>query len=106
MPHPEGVGIPHSGDAPVRGLSKLLEIATVAQERDPLRRQALPVMEQLHRELRETINLGVFEESQIVYAEVLESPQQLRLVPRIGAQACLHATAPTSPARPRVPACA
>ncbi len=72
---------------------KLLEIAAVAQERDPLRRQALPVMEQLHRELRETINLGVFEDGQIIYAEVLESPQQLRLVPRIGGQASIHATA-------------
>jgi IclR family acetate operon transcriptional repressor len=72
---------------------KLIEIAAVAQQRDPLRRQALPVMEQLHAELSETINLGILEENQIVYAEVLESPQPLRMVPRIGARACFHATA-------------
>jgi IclR family acetate operon transcriptional repressor len=72
---------------------KLLAVAAVAQERDPLRRQALPTMEQLRRDLGETINLGILEEGQIVYSEVLESPQNLRLVPRIGAQAPFHATA-------------
>ena len=72
---------------------KLLELAAVAQERDPLRRQALTTMEQLRSDLGETINLGILEEGQIVYSEVLESRQDLRLVPRIGARAPFHATA-------------
>src|SRR2546425_4711906 len=72
---------------------RLMEVAAVAQERDPLRRQALPTMEQLHRDFRETINLGILDDSQVVYAEVLESPQQLRTVPRIGSRASFHATA-------------
>lgn len=72
---------------------KLLKVASVAQERHPLRRHALPVMEELHREIRETVNLGVLEEDQIVYAEVLESPHQLRLVPHIGGSVCFYATA-------------
>ena len=72
---------------------KLLELAAVAQERDPLRRQALATMQQLWRELGETVNLGILEEGQIVYSEVIESRHNLRLVPRIGAQAPFHATA-------------
>jgi IclR family KDG regulon transcriptional repressor len=72
---------------------KLLEIASVAQERDPLRRVALPSLEQLHRDSGETINLGIFEEDHVAYAEVLESAHQLRSVPRIGSQGALHATA-------------
>jgi IclR family acetate operon transcriptional repressor len=72
---------------------KLLEVASLARGRDPLRREALPVMEELHRELRETINLGVFEERGVAYVEVLESPHPLRLVPSVGGQACFYATA-------------
>jgi DNA-binding IclR family transcriptional regulator len=70
----------------------LLEVAMVVQDRNPLRKGALPYLQQLHREFQETVNLGALEEDHVVYVEVLESPHRLRVVPSVGSRAPLHAT--------------
>jgi DNA-binding IclR family transcriptional regulator len=72
---------------------RLLEVAMVVHVRNPLRKAALPYLEQLNREVKETVNLGVLEEENVVYAEVLESAHRLRIVPCVGSLAPLHATA-------------
>jgi DNA-binding IclR family transcriptional regulator len=72
---------------------RLLEVAMVVHARNPLRKAALPYLEQLNREVKETVNLGVLEETNVVYAEVLESQHWLRIVPSVGSRAPLHATA-------------
>ncbi len=72
---------------------QLLEVAMVVHTRNPLRRAALPYLEQLNREVKETVNLGVLEETNVVYAEVLESQHWLRIVPSVGTRVPLHATA-------------
>jgi DNA-binding IclR family transcriptional regulator len=72
---------------------KLLDLAMAAHEINPVRRVALPYLGHLQRRTSETVNLGVFQEDHVVYAEVLESTRKLRAVPRVGAEAPLHATA-------------
>src|SRR5215469_9169027 len=47
---------------------QLLEVAMVVHARNPLRKVALPYLEQLNREVKETVNLGVLEETNVVYA--------------------------------------
>jgi IclR family acetate operon transcriptional repressor len=70
----------------------LLEVAMVVQDRNPLRKCALPYLQQLNREFQETVNLGALEDDHVVYVEVLESPHSLRVVPSVGSRAPLHAT--------------
>jgi len=70
----------------------LLEVAMVVQDRNPLRKGALPYLQQLNREFQETVNLGALEDDHVVYVEVLESPHRLRIVPSVGSRAPLHAT--------------
>lgn len=71
---------------------QLLEVAMVVQDRNPLRKGALPYLKQLNREFHETVNLGALEEDHVVYVEVLESHHLLRVVPSVGSRAPLHAT--------------
>lgn len=54
---------------------------------------ARPHIAALHRRCGETIHLGLFEESDIVYVDKVESPgRQIRLNSRIGKRAPLHCT--------------
>ncbi|HEY1597989.1 MAG TPA: IclR family transcriptional regulator [Pirellulales bacterium] len=47
---------------------------------DILQGIAAPVLKELHRVTRETVNLGVLRHADVVYLKVLESPQPLRRV--------------------------
>ncbi len=72
---------------------RLLRLAATAlQERD-LNRTALPFMEALLARFRETVNLGVLDQGQVLYLQVLESPQAFRLAARAGLRSPLHSTA-------------
>jgi len=71
---------------------RLMDIAGVVKERNLLRRLATPFLEKLQRRTGETVNLGLIEENQVICVEVLESSHTLRMVPRIGSTAPLHAT--------------
>jgi len=72
---------------------RLLDIALVVLGHTPLRKVALPYLEQLQRSSGETVNLGIFEGDHVVYTDVLESSSRLRIVPPIGSHGSFHATA-------------
>ncbi|WP_084442439.1 IclR family transcriptional regulator [Termitidicoccus mucosus] len=58
-----------------------------------LRNKALPLMQSLHAEFDETVNLGVLEGIYIRYAHVLETTQPLRWIVKPGARDAFHTTA-------------
>lgn len=72
---------------------RLLDVAMVVQDRSVLRRAAWPHLESLYRDKIGTVNLGLLESNQVVYAEVLETPRRLTGFPRPGSRGPLHATA-------------
>jgi DNA-binding IclR family transcriptional regulator len=54
---------------------------------------ARPVIEKLHAEFRETVNLGALSDSEVLYLDMLESTRGLRMAARVGARDPLHSTA-------------
>ena len=58
-----------------------------------LRTSARPRLEALHRQFRETANLGVCNGREIVYIDMVESDQGLRMAARLGSHDALHSTA-------------
>ncbi len=58
-----------------------------------LRNKVLPIMQRLHAEFDETVNLGVLEGIYIRYAHVLETTQPLRWIVKPGARDAFHTTA-------------
>ncbi len=57
-----------------------------------LRQIARPALEELQRRFRETVNLGVLEDDQIIYIDMVESDQGLRMAARVGARDHPHST--------------
>ena len=73
---------------------RLLELGHLVKSRIDLRAEALPVMQALHDELHETVNLSVRQGDEMVYIERLVSDRQaMRVAHLIGARAPLHVTA-------------
>ncbi len=70
---------------------KVLSWAGVYTANLDVRKLALPLMEQLHQESRETISLYVLEGNERVCVERLESPHNVRIVARIGRRLPLFA---------------
>jgi DNA-binding IclR family transcriptional regulator len=70
--HDEATGRYHLG-------LRILELAMLVVEHMDLRRQARPFLLRLSEEYRETIDLGVLDGTDIVYLEVIESPQRVKL---------------------------
>ncbi len=58
-----------------------------------LRGAARPELEALHRRFDETVNLGVREDAEVVYVDMVESGHGLRMAARVGARDLLHTTA-------------
>jgi DNA-binding IclR family transcriptional regulator len=58
-----------------------------------LRRIARPELERLHTRFQETVNLGVLYSTNIVYLDMIESPQSLRMAAKIGSYHPAHSTA-------------
>lgn len=56
-----------------------------------LRERARPMLEELHRLTRETVNLYVLDGTERVCADRIESPERVRVVVRIGERMPLHA---------------
>jgi IclR family acetate operon transcriptional repressor len=50
-------------------------------------------MESLLTRFRETVNLGVLDGSEVLYVQVLESPEMFRMAARVGMRSALHSTA-------------
>jgi DNA-binding IclR family transcriptional regulator len=72
---------------------RLLELGNLVKSRISIRDAALPLMERLHRQLGESVNLGVRQGDEIVYVERTSSGRSsVRVVHLVGARAPLHVT--------------
>lgn len=78
------------GSRYVLGL-KLFERA--AHVRRGLKRIAQPIMQRLHEQFNETVNLGILNKGEVLYIEILESSQPLRLAATVGSRMSIHSTA-------------
>lgn len=58
---------------------RLVELASLVLEHVDLRRQAWPHLVRLAQEQRETVDLGVLDGTDIVYLDVIDSPQRVKL---------------------------
>ncbi|MDH5534447.1 MAG: IclR family transcriptional regulator [Betaproteobacteria bacterium] len=73
---------------------RLLELGSLVKSRISVRQEALPHMQQLHQELKETINLSVRHDDEVVYIErTAGRHSMMRVVQIIGTRAPLHITA-------------
>jgi len=73
---------------------RLLELGNLVRTRLNVRTEALPFMQHLHDELRETVNLSVRQADEVVYVErVSSNGQRMRVVQIVGSRAPLHVTA-------------
>jgi IclR family acetate operon transcriptional repressor len=68
-----------SGTGKYRLGVRLLELASLILEQIDLPRQARPYLLRLVEEHRETVDLGILDGTDIVYLEVIESPQRVKL---------------------------
>lgn len=57
-----------------------------------LRSQAQPVLEALHQQFNETVNLGVFVGDVVSYVDMIESDHGLRMAAQVGATDEMHST--------------
>lgn len=72
---------------------RLLELGNLVRMRLNVRQEALPHMQQLHADIRETVNLSVRQGDEVVYVErVSGSGLMMRVVQAVGTRAPLHAT--------------
>lgn len=63
---------------------RLYDMGATIVAHDPVLQRLLPAMERLRAETRETVILGKRQKDEIVYLEVLESPQVIRYSARAG----------------------
>lgn len=71
---------------------RLRELALIDQSLNGLRESALPEMRFLAETFKETINLGVLSDRQVVYIDMIEPGRPLRAQARIGHRNPLHST--------------
>lgn len=82
---------------PVTGTYRLgirfLQMAYLAREKYDLRRLAQPYMRQLSEKYRENVNLAVLDEAEVIYVDVIESPQRIKLAATPGQRLPAFSTA-------------
>lgn len=71
---------------------RILDLATTIVAHDPFLERMAPILEQLRTETQETVILGKRQKDEILYLEVLESPQTIRYSSRAGELKPLHST--------------
>ena len=71
---------------------KVLELGRQVLGNLNLHAMALPFMKTLQAQFQETVNLAVLDGCEIVYIEILESPQTFKMAARVGAHEMAHAT--------------
>ena len=71
----------------------LMQLGVQAAAGIDLRSLARPVLEGLHRELQETINLAIPSDHSIVYIDILESARDLRMAATVGMRDGFHSSA-------------
>ncbi|MBO6783589.1 MAG: IclR family transcriptional regulator [Alphaproteobacteria bacterium] len=72
---------------------RLLEIATVIADHDPVLESVVPILEQLRDETQETILLGRRQGQAIIYLDVIEGPQTVRYSAGVGEMKPMHSSA-------------
>lgn len=73
--------------------TRLLELASLVSEHSDLQRQARPYLYRLVEQYQETADLSILDEAEVVYLEVVESPQRVKLAARPGQRLPAYATA-------------
>ena len=73
--------------------TKLLELAALVAEHNDLQKRARPHLYRLADECQETVDLSILDNSEVVYLEVLESSQRVKLAARPGQRLPAHSTA-------------
>jgi IclR family acetate operon transcriptional repressor len=68
-------------------------MAARVNHRATLQAAAQPILWELWKSTRETVNLAVLDQATVLYVDVLESPHEFRLSSRVGTRRQLHATA-------------
>jgi DNA-binding IclR family transcriptional regulator len=63
---------------------RLMQFAYLMVERNDLRRYAAPFLHRLREQYRETVDLAILDNAEVVYLDVLESPQRVKLAAAIG----------------------
>lgn len=71
---------------------RLLDLAATIVSHDPFLERMSPFLDELRDATQETVILGKRQKDQILYLEVLESPQTIRYSARAGALKPLHST--------------
>src|SRR5260370_7935560 len=72
---------------------KFSHISSRADNRVTLQAVARPILWEIWKSTRETVNLGTLDQGSVLYIEVIESPHEFRLSSRVGTRRSLHATA-------------
>lgn len=71
---------------------RLFELGSKAIAKHTLREVALSEMHSLLDRFSETVNLAIMDAGQVLYLEILDSPQAMRMSARVGSRDCAHAT--------------
>lgn len=71
---------------------RILDLAATVVAHDPLLERMAPTLAQLRAATRETVIVGKRQQDQVLYLEVLESPQTIRYSSRAGELKPLHST--------------
>jgi IclR family acetate operon transcriptional repressor len=72
---------------------RLLQVAYLSLEYNDLRRLAAPFLRELAGQSLETVDLAVLDETEVIYLEVIESPQRVKLAAAIGMRLPIFCTA-------------
>jgi IclR family transcriptional regulator, acetate operon repressor len=72
---------------------KFYDLACAIHARDPFMERVLPMLERLRDSSRETVILGKRQGEQVIYLQVVESPQSIRYSARPGEFKPLHSSA-------------
>jgi DNA-binding IclR family transcriptional regulator len=72
---------------------RLLQMAYLALEGNDVRRLAAPFLRRLCDEYRETVDLAVLDDADVVFLAVIESPQRVKLAAAVGQRLPAYATA-------------
>ncbi|MCY7417184.1 MAG: IclR family transcriptional regulator [Chloroflexi bacterium] len=71
----------------------LIALSCAVVARIDLVKAARPHLEALQRAFDETVNVGTLADGQVLYIDIIESAQGLRMAARVGARDALHSTA-------------
>jgi len=72
---------------------RLLQVAYLSLEHNDLRRLAAPFLRELGGQSLETVDLAVLDDNEVIYLDVIESPQRVKLAAAIGMRLPTYCTA-------------